>query len=144
MNVYLDSNVLVADAVLTHPRHEAATTCVENILRRRWTPVISSHGLAEVYGVLTGTPFPRRISPSEAWQIVQENVLQFCEIQSLSRTDYTEILRNCAAQGFSGGQVFDAIHVHAARKANCNRIFTFNLDHFRRIAPDLRDRIVSP
>jgi predicted nucleic acid-binding protein len=106
--------------------------------------VISTHGLAEVFAVLTGTPFPSRLSPAEAWQILQENVLQLFEVQSLSRADYTDVLRKCAAQGLSGGPVFDAIHLHAARKANCARIYTFNVDDFRRVAPDLHDRIFRP
>ena len=144
MNVYIDTEIVVADAIRSHLHHAAATSLIEQIQRRRWIPVVSAHGLAEIFAVLTRTPFPRRMSPAEAWQIIQENVLQLFEIQSLSRADYTEVVRACAAQSLGGGQVFDAIHVQAARKAKCGRIYTFNLDDFRRIAPDLRDRILTP
>jgi hypothetical protein len=36
---------------------------------------ISSHGLAEFYAVLTRTPFTPPIYPSEAWQLLTENIL---------------------------------------------------------------------
>jgi len=144
VNVYVDTDILVADAVEKHGHHARAETALEEILRRRWTPVISTHGLAETFSVLTRAPLGLRLSPAEAWQILQENVLQLFDVESLSRSDYAEVLRDCARQGWSGGLVFDAIHARAARKAKCARIYTFNVDHFRRIAPDLHNRILSP
>jgi predicted nucleic acid-binding protein len=144
VNVYLDTNVVVADAVEEHDGHHRAASLIQEAHRRRWTLFISTHGLAEVYAVLTGAPFSRRIAPAEAWLIVQENILQLFEIQSLSRADYTDVARNCAALGFAEGAIFDALHIHAARKAHCARIYTFDAGDLRRIAPDLRDRIVSP
>lgn len=142
MNVYLDTNIVVADAVEAHHGHARAQLLIQEAQRRQWNLFIAAHGLAEVYSVLTGTPFPNRISPAEAWLILQENVFQLFEIQNLSRADYIEVLRHCAAQGWTGGAVFDAIHIQAARKANCTRIYTFDGDDFRRVAPDLHDRIV--
>ena len=71
-------------------------------------------------------------------------MLSLFEIGTLGRSDYADVLQNCAAQGWTGGRVFDALHIQAARKAKCARIYTFNLVHFRRIAPDLHDRILSP
>jgi predicted nucleic acid-binding protein len=144
VNVYLDTNIVVADAVEAHEDHTRAVSLIQEAQRRRWTLFISAHGLAESYAVLTGTPFSHSVSPAEAWLILQENVFQLFEIQSLSRTDYTEVIRNCAAQGWSGGAIFDALHLQAARKANCTRIYTFAVQDFRRIAPDLGDRILSP
>lgn len=144
MNVYFDTNIVVADAVEEHEGHDRAVSLIQEAQRRRWTLFISAHGLAEIYAVLTGTPFSHRISPAEAWLILQENIFQLFEIQSLSRADYTEVARNCAALGLAGGAIFDALHIQAARKANCARIYTFDADDFRRIAPDLRDRIVAP
>ena len=144
MNVYLDTDIVVADAVQTHARHADAASLIEHVLRRHSNPVISAHGLAEAFAVLTRTPFPRRVSPAEAWQILQENVLQLFEVQSLSRSDYTEVVRQCAAQGLAGDQIFDALHILAARKAHCSRIYTFNVEDFRRVAPDLHARILRP
>jgi predicted nucleic acid-binding protein len=144
VNVYLDTNIVVADAVAEHDHHESSAALFHEIQRRRWTPVISAHGIAEIYAVLTSVPFSCPVSPAEAWRVIQENVLSLFEIEALPRSDYTEVLRQCAAQGWTGGLVYDAIHLQAARKAKCARVYTFNLTHFRRIAPDLHDRIMRP
>ena len=98
MNVYLDTNIVVADAVEDHERHANAVALFEEVQRRRWTPVISAHGLSETYAVLTGTPFSHRISPAEAWRVAQENVLSLFEIGTLGRSGDADVLQNCAAR----------------------------------------------
>lgn len=144
MNVYTDTSVIVARTVLHHPHHANAVQLFRHLNAERWTPVISTHGLAEIYSVLTRLPMPQRVSPAEASHLIQENLLLQFEIQTLGKADYAEVVRSCSTQGWVGGAIYDAIHVHAARKAKCERIYTFNLSDFRRIAPDLHDRIVSP
>lgn len=76
--------------------------------------------------------------------MIEENILPLFEVEALSKSDYKSVLQNCAANGWNGGQVYDSIHVFAARKAKCSRIYTLNVKHFRLIAPDLHDRILSP
>lgn len=144
MNVYVDTNVVVARTAVGHPHQANAVHLFREIATRRWTPVISAHGLAEIYSVLTRTPFPRRVSAAEAWKVIENNILPLFEVEALTKTDYKSLLQNCAANGWSGGQVCDAIHISAARKAKCSRIYTLNVKHFRLIAPDLHDRILSP
>ena len=46
--------------------------------------------------------------------------------------------------GCAGGRVYDAPHLAAARKANCEQIYTFNLRQFCELAPELADRIRTP
>lgn len=144
MKVYIDTNVIVADAIENHSHSANASSLFKEVEKGRWVPVISAHGLAEVYSILTRAPFRPRISPAVAWQIIEENVLASFEIEPLTCSDYTRILRESAAVGWSGGRVYDAIHVHAARKAQCERIYTFNVQDFRQLAPDLVDRIMAP
>ncbi len=144
MKVYVDINVVIADTFADHIHHANAAQLFLHIRRSRWTPVLSAHGLAEIYTVLTGTPFNRRPTPLAVEQMLQENVLESFEIQALSRSDYIEAIRYCAAQGVTGGRIYDALHISAARKAGCSRIYTFNIQHFRQLAPDLLNRIMAP
>lgn len=144
MKVYLDTNMVVARVVASHSHNQNAVALFRQIKSRGWTPVMAAHGLSEMYSVLTRTPFQPRVSPAETWQILQENVLASFEIEALTRNDYSKIIKECAAQGWSGGRIYDAIHVHVARKAQCSRIYTFNVSHFRQIAPDLHDKILAP
>ncbi len=57
MRLYFDTSVLVAFAVQGHAHHAAAYTALEQMVRGRHHGYVSSHGLAEVYAVLTRTPF---------------------------------------------------------------------------------------
>jgi predicted nucleic acid-binding protein len=45
----------------------------------------------------------------------------------------------------SGGlKVYDALLIECARQSQADRIYTFNLQDFRRLAPDLVERLVAP
>ncbi len=46
--------------------------------------------------------------------------------------------------GFVGPLIYDALLLACARKINARSIYTSNVKHFRRIAPDLASRIVEP
>jgi predicted nucleic acid-binding protein len=144
VKVYIDTNIVIADAVKQHEHHPNAAEIFRVIGSRRWTPVMSAHGLAEIYSVMTRAPYQPRISPSGAWQALQENVLASFEIETLTKNEYIKLIKECATQGWTGGRVYDAIHVHIARKTRCDRIYTFNVSHFRQLAPDLNDRIMMP
>jgi predicted nucleic acid-binding protein len=144
VKVYLDTNLIVARSVTQHVHHARAVALFTEIGSKRWTPVISTHGLAEVYAILTSAPYKPRTSPAEAWQILEKNILERMEIESLGRKEYSQVIKECAAQGLSGGRIYDALHIRAARKAECSRIYTFDVQHFRQLAPDLLDRIMAP
>ena len=105
---------------------------------------VSGHTLAEAYAVLTRTPFTPPIYPAEAWKLLSENVLPFFEIVSLTPTMYRETIQECSESGWIGGRVYDALHLHCAKKAGCDRIYTFNVRHFQQLGPDLADRIGAP
>lgn len=76
--------------------------------------------------------------------MIEQNILPLFEIEELGMADYSSLLRGLASDGLAGGQVYDAVHLQAARKAKCSKIYTFNVSDFRRIAPDLEDCILRP
>ncbi len=63
---------------------------------------------------------------------------------ALTSNEYIETLRTCATLGLTGGTIYDALHIACARKSGAEWIYTWNLRHFRRAAPDLAGRIVEP
>jgi predicted nucleic acid-binding protein len=83
------------------------------------------------------------ISPAEIGYMLSENTAIF-EIVALSAEDYLEVIRSGSATGVQGGRIYDALHLAAARKANCDIIYTFNVKHFRELAPDLATKIRAP
>jgi predicted nucleic acid-binding protein len=144
VKVYIDTNLVVARTMAEHVHHTSATVLFGKIQQQRWIPVISSHGLAEIYTALTGTPFQHRPTPIVVWQMLNENLLKLFEVQALGRKDYMQVIQDCAARGLTGARIYDALHIHSARKAGCRRIYTFNAKHFRALAPDLQDQILVP
>lgn len=72
-------------------------------------------------------------------------ILPHLELVTLAAKDYRELVRHCSANGWNGGRVHDAVHLRCAQKANCDRIYTFNVKDFRALAPaELQDKISAP
>ena len=65
-------------------------------------------------------------------------------IVALDEDEYFAVVRESAKAGRMGGIIFDALLVACARKADAERIYTWNARHFRLVAPDLAGRILEP
>ncbi len=145
VNWYFDTSVLVSAAVTRHPHNAPALAVLEELLRRKHRGCISAHGLTEMYSVLTRTPFKPPLYPSEAWQIIEEMILPYMDLVTLTAKEYQEVVRHCAVSGWAGGRIHDAVHLRCAQKAGCDRIYTFNVKDFRALAPsDLAVKISAP
>jgi predicted nucleic acid-binding protein len=144
VKAYLDTNVVVAGYVESHSQHQQAFKVVLDAYAGRLSGVVLAHGLAEVYSVMTRAPFEPRVSPGEAWQLLRDNVLERFEVVHLTTAEHADAIRTCGEAGWTGGRIHDVLHLKAARKAGCERIYTFDVRHFRQLAPDLADIIMAP
>lgn len=144
MHIFFDTSVLVASAVRHHPHHLQAARAVAEVLTGSHTGFIAAHSLAETYAVLTRLPLQPMIHPSEARRIIEENVLPHFQVLSLAAKDYRELIREIAEAGVKGGAIYDALLLLCARKKRCERIYTFNVVQFERLAPDLGKVICAP
>jgi predicted nucleic acid-binding protein len=135
VNWSFDTSVLVPAAVSHHPHNAPALAVLEELAARKHRGFISAHSLTEVYSVLTRTPFKPPIYPSEAWQIIEQMILPYMELVTLKPKEYQDVVRQCAANGWAGGRVHDAVHLRCALKAECDRVYTFNVKDFRALAP---------
>jgi predicted nucleic acid-binding protein len=141
---YFDTSVLVAGCIQGHPQHSAAAALLA-AAGSQTRGFLSSHGLAELYAVLTRAPFTPPVYPSEAWQIIEQNVLSRCELVALETSEVADVVRGCARQGWLGGRVYDAIHVRCAGKVACDTLYTLNVKHFQELAPaELQPKIRLP
>jgi predicted nucleic acid-binding protein len=142
---FLDTSVLVAGFVEEHPHHSAAATLLNGIFGQGQRACTSGHALAETYAVLTRAPAPLLIYPNEVWQMLEESILPYTEIVTLSGEEYQAVIRHCAVNNWSGGRIYDLLHIHAARKAGCERLYTFNVKHFQELSPaDFQHRVCAP
>ena len=142
---YFDTPVLVAASVTEHEHNFRAKSILNELQDDQHMGYMSAHSLTEVYSVLTRVPFTPRVYPADAMRAIEERILSRMTLVSLDETEYVEVVRRAAREGWIGGRIHDAIHVQCAAKSNCDRIYTFNLRDFRAIAPpDLAPRIPAP
>ncbi len=76
--------------------------------------------------------------------MIRTNVENAFEIVSLSSADYAAVIQHLAEHDLVVGIIYDALILHAARKASVDRVLTLNPKHFRRIYADMVDRIIDP
>lgn len=123
---YLDSSVLVAACLADDASHGDADKAVA---RGGFT---STHALAETYATLTGR---LRLNPYDARDVVLEKAGKLTVV-ALEEADYQTVLSQAPKMGVRGGAVFDALHVHAARKAKASRLLHADADYLT-LAADL-------
>jgi len=95
---------------------------------------IINHGIAEVYRTLTGR---LQIPPKQAAELVQRTMITLFRVVELERPDYLQVVKRMAHKSLSGPIICDALHAEGARRVKASKVHTYNLDHFRKIAPDL-------
>ena len=144
MKCFFDTSVLVAACVRQHPHFVRARHALESVASGRDEGAISAHSVGEMYSALTNLPLLPRILPAEAERIIRTNVKAHFRCQPVTTAMYEAAIDVCVRQSFAGGKVYDALLLECARKAECKRLYTFNVRDFRRLAPDLADRIVAP
>jgi predicted nucleic acid-binding protein len=145
VKAYLDTNILVAASVEDHVHHAPSFSLIKAVKQGTTKGYISTHGLAEYYSVITRAPFVPRVHAAEAGRFLDDNIFPYFELVALSSGDYKAVLRSSSKAGLIGGLLFDALHIHCAQKAECDRIYTFNVKDFRALAPaGFADKIAAP
>jgi predicted nucleic acid-binding protein len=145
MRLFFDTTVLVAASSRDHPHHLQALPALRRVVARQDRGFISAHSIAEVYAALTRLPVEPRIHPVEAARIVTDNLLPHFEVVPLDKADYLEAMDVVKDGGWTGAKIYDALLLRCAVKSNVDRVYTFNLADFLRLAPlSLRDKICAP
>ncbi len=139
--IFLDTSVLIAIAQVSHERHTPSAELWNHCTAQ--SAAVSTHTLAEVYNTLSGMAPALRIAPRDA-VVAVETFLKRLTPVTLTADEYIETLRRTANLGHSGGMIYDALHLACARKIGAEQIYTLNARHFRMVAPDLAERIVTP
>ncbi|MEI8138751.1 MAG: type II toxin-antitoxin system VapC family toxin [bacterium] len=144
MTVFCDTSVLVAACIHKHPHYERARPILESIASGEIVGFVSTHSLAEAFSALTSVPITPRILPSEARDIIATNIRKHFQLVAVTAEMYQRAVEVCVGCGLGGGKVYDALLFECARLSQADRIYTFNLQDFRRLAPDLVTRISAP
>jgi predicted nucleic acid-binding protein len=139
--IFLDTSVLVAIAQVDHVHHVPSREFWNGCAAKE--TAVSAHTIAEFYSSVTSMPPGIRLSGRDAILALEMFLRRLVPI-ALTSNEYIETLKACAALGLTGGTIYDALHIACARKSSAEWIYTWNLRHFRRVAPDLAGRIVEP
>ena len=92
---------------------------------------------------MTVLPVKPPIPSEQAWLFVQE-VQTRLTLVALDESEYLETIRRASEMGLTSGRIYDALLLRSAAKCQAQSIFTWNLKHFRAIAPELSAIIRSP
>jgi predicted nucleic acid-binding protein len=138
---FFDTSVLVPVFVDEHPHHEASLAVFLRSDKKRGS--CAAHSLSEVYAPLTRLPGKHRASASEA-MLFLENMEERLVLISLDAEEYWRAVMHSAESGIVGGMIYDALLAHCALKARAETIFTWNVEHFRRVGPEVAKRIRTP
>jgi predicted nucleic acid-binding protein len=142
VDIFFDTTVLVAASEQGHPHYAQARPALQRVAAGQDKGYISAHSIAELYAALTRLPIRPRIHPLEAVRIVTDNIVPHFEIISIGKADYLAALNTVGNRGLSGARIYDALLLSCAAKRAVERIYTFNLGDFRRLAPSSLQAII--
>ena len=126
---FLDTGILVAAVLETHPEHEVCLSALEDSER----PFTNGHVLAETFATLTG--FYK--VPTDAAAELTLELRDSVEVEALALADYETSIREARSRGVMGGGIYDSLHATFARRKKAARIVTRNPSHFQHVAPDI-------
>ena len=126
----LDTSCMVAVVSAWHDHHLAASAEMEARLDRGERLTVAAPTLIETYAVLTRMPPPHRLSPADAWNLVEANFIRQGTIVALSSAACSRLLRRLAKQQISGGRTYDAVIAECASRAQASTLLTLNSRHF--------------
>jgi predicted nucleic acid-binding protein len=135
VDIFFDTTVLVAASEQSHPHYAQAWPAMKRVATGQDRGFMGTHSIAEVYASLTRLPVHPRIQPLEAVRIIDENIVAHFTVVALDKEDYVETLTQMGNGGWSGAKIYDGLLLRCAAKCHVARIYTFNLDDFRRLAP---------
>lgn len=121
---------MVAAVCTWHEHHTAAAAEIERRLARKEQLAVPAPALVETYAVLTRLPAPHRLSPADAWTLVEANFIEPAKVVTLSAAAYTRLLRRLALEGIAGGRTYDAVIGECVRQGQADALLTFNRRHF--------------
>lgn len=93
-------------------------------------PATAWHCCLEFYAVTTRLPGQFRLSPDQAFRLLDAEVLGRFEVRTLRSPARRRFLGDAALVPTSGGRIYDA-HIGAiARRERCDALVTENVRHF--------------
>ena len=131
MSVFLDTSVLLAGLVDFGPQSAPAQSVMHAVAEQRVEqPGTAWHCCLEFFSVATRLPPEFRVSPDDAFVLLQEEVFGRMAVHDLPPADRVPLLRAAAGDAIIGGRIYDAHIADVARAAGATLVITDNRKHF--------------
>jgi len=88
-------------------------------------------------------PLPQRRNANQAMFFVTDVQARLTPI-ALTPEEYFAAISEYSAMGVVGGAIYDALIARCALKARAEKIFTWNVRHFRQFGPDIEKKLRTP
>ena len=144
MRVFLDTSAIVPAFLACHPNHARSLSWVGKAMRREVRGALALHSIAETWRVLSSFPGEPRADAGTLLGAIESLLAGRFDVIEPVRGDYRVVVQDLASRDLRGPIVYDALLLQAARRSGPDIILTYNLRDFRRLAPDLGDRIQAP
>lgn len=137
MKIGIDASVLIPALHANHPSHAAAARWLSRQMGTH-DLVVAQHSVIGCFAVLTRLPGVLRLSAEEARHVLADTVQDHMTVAALTAHATWTIADALAAGSVTGGRVYDALVIATLRAAHVEAIATFNVSHFKELAPDMR------
>jgi predicted nucleic acid-binding protein len=131
VSVFLDTSVLLAGLVDFGPQSAPAQSVLHGVAEKTIHPVSTAwHCCLEFYSVATRLPPEFRLSPADAAQLLEGEILTRTVVHDLPAGSRLGFLQTAVQDGTAGGRIYDAHIAEVARAAGARVIVTDNRRHF--------------
>jgi predicted nucleic acid-binding protein len=141
VRAFLDTSVLISTFYGDHQHHEPSKNLFLRFAKQE--VCCAAHSLAEIYSTLTGMPGIHRVTGDEALLFLGD-IRGRLTIVALNSNEYFRVVEACSVHGIAGGAIYDALLGHCALKAEAESLYTWNPRDFRRLGPEISERVKTP
>ena len=145
MKIFLDTNVLVAASIRQHPHFLRADAILRHCESGDFVGVVHSHSLLEFHSAVTQLPKGLAVPPAQVEKLLAQGILPFVRQIALTASQVRSVQVRAGQAGLIGGIIYDLQHLTVALREKVDRLYTFNVAHFRHLAPEnFQEQIVAP
>lgn len=129
--VFFDTTVLLEGLIDLGARTAPAQRAMDAVAARRVARAHTAwHCCLEFYSVSTRLPAEMRLTPADALQLIEQEILPRFQVHQLPPDRAASFLQWAAREGTVGGRIYDAHIAEIARHARARIVVTGNRRHF--------------
>ena len=128
MIVAVDTSVVISYLLSSDAQHHAAS-----VLMKKYRPCIHRHALSEAFSILTAGKLHFRLLASEAAELLRDEILPRVRTTELDDAELLDAMAVSQARGVRGADIYDFLHLTAARKMKAARFYTSDVSDFKSI-----------